>query len=768
MKVIETLESVVGSPQKVIYTNECVENPFSIIAITKVTGQEYIVRGPVYYNPRSRDNEFQMGVPYEFFGRKENTPGYGEQLHFRFHAMSLGSDTDAGAAVYLQRFEGLGAKTASRLVSHYGGREAIELLKNDPEKVIRDGQATRKVAEATSKQLRLNEEYTDSMLDLTGMLDGHGFRKDTARLCHEAWGSAAAARVRENPFVLMIEAIQGAGYKTCDSLHKSLKLNRKDKTRLALAGWYHLRSKSHGSVWLPAGQVTKAFKEAGLYQTTDSVPAKDLYQYGMKHNIFATIMHNDQPLVAEYSAAKYESLIAEKINTMLSCQEDTYWPNPADIGGLSKHQEVTLEEAMSGRVGILTGTPGTGKTFCTARLIQTAVHQGMEVMVCSPTGRAAQRLNEALKEIGCSPIAKTIHSSMRYMYERVGLNPAIRFAHDNENPLSAELIIVDETSMVESQLMAHLLNAVRPSAHLLFVGDDQQLPPVGNGHPFRDMIRSERIPLGQLTEVRRNSGAIVESCRLISETKPLSPVSVNELHEEANYAHIEIQRQNQIPEAINQVLYWCESAGFDPVEDMQFITSQNKNGEFPREALNNLLQERLNGNNPHLAKTVGYKVDDKAICLRNGDYTVCAYRDGEVTDPDNYVEYKDKSRLANGQIGYVRAVNDKHTIFEFDGTLYKVSNYGEKGADSLFSLGWAVTVHKFQGSESPVVVLFLDPKARFTLDKKALYTGFSRGKKALITIGPLSEAHAAMIRTSNDNRKTLLVEKLKGEVGYEL
>lgn len=344
------------------------------------------------------------------------------------------------------------------------------------------------------------------------------------------------------------------------------------------------------------------------------------------------------------------------------------WPSPASVEGISEHQRGALEVSLSKRVGMLVGSPGTGKTHSTAAVIRQicAQHGSDCVAVAAPTGKAAVRITSFLHTWGIAIEATTIHRLLevsRNGHDGKGWG----FQRSRDFPLSKRFVIVDETSMVDVSLMSSLLEACASGTHVLFVGDKSQLPPVGSGAPLRDFINSGRIPCGELTEIKRNAGLIVHACAKMKDGKPIETAEKIDLAAGQNLHHIETETAEESIEVLRTILAQLRAGDrFDPVWECQVLVAVNAKSQLSRKELNSILQADLNPTGGGATENP-FRVRDKVICLKNDSLPISRYQKlrGPETDPAAYLESEDEEFIANGEIGRVLAVAPKLAVMKF-------------------------------------------------------------------------------------------------------
>lgn len=417
------------------------------------------------------------------------------------------------------------------------------------------------------------------------------------------------------------------------------------------------------------------------------------------------------------------------------------WIDPDIIPDITPHQREQLAEAMVGRVGLLTGGPGCGKTFTVSRLVRAwRKYVGGPVAVVTPTGKAASRLNEIEPNLN----ARTIHSTLipsRNGHDGDGWG----FEHNEHFPLGCSLLIGDEQSMTDSGLMASLLGATSPGTKVLLCGDPQQLPPVGRGKPFLDMIRAG-LPHGHLTEIHRFAGRIAKVCDQIKKGERwyASPKVDLDAESPENFRHVETQTPFQTIAALKDIIQRMPARGWDPIDDVQVLCAVNEKSPLSRVNLNRQLQGLLN---PHGAEVKGipFRLGDKVICNRNH------YHADEETGTPAYIANGDSGRVTElGKSSFVVRIGQRHFYVKKDGF-------------HDWDLAYALTGWKAQGSQWKCVVTVADdyPGANFICDKSYWYTCISRAGKLSIILGKRSTIDRHCQKTGMNDRKTFLTERIK-------
>jgi exodeoxyribonuclease V alpha subunit len=449
----------------------------------------------------------------------------------------------------------------------------------------------------------------------------------------------------------------------------------------------------------------------------------------------------------------------------------TLWPDVSLLTSISDHQREQLALSLAGPIGILTGGPGTGKTYTVAKLIEFLLNTNAialhDIVIGAPTGKAAVRLTEMLQANGLDIRAMTWHSILG-----IGSNSEAggwSFRHNKTNPLSCRLMLGDESSMLDLSLMRSIFAARPAGCHMLWVGDVNQLPPVGNGAPLRDMIEAG-LPCGELTEIKRNSGGIVEACKAIREQKSWSHFA----NKRDSNLTVTGDCQEYKLERIVELIRLHESDGRDPIWDCQVLVAVNESSPLSRKEVNKRLQDELNPGPKE--KGTDFRPLDKIVCLKNGWYKSLRYSEEQNEKSEVYV--------ANGELAEVKTIGNGQIIVELESPAREISiplvakkddddsnddSEGEgkaKGAAANWDLGYALSVHKSQGSEWPVVIGVLDgaSSAKMVCDRAWIYTVISRAREKMVLVGEQHLADRFCEHSKISRRKTFLTEQIKRQL----
>jgi exodeoxyribonuclease V alpha subunit len=715
-------ERLAGSVERVTFHNE--ENGFCVLRV-KARGQRELVT-VVGTAAVVSPGEYIEGI-----GHWTNDRNYG--LQFQTHELKVVPPTTLeGIEKYLGSgmVPGIGPHFARKLVRAFG-EEVFDVIERSPERLTElDGIGPKRkarVAAAWAEQKVVRE--------IMVFLQSHGVGTTRAVRIYKTYGDTAVDRVRQNPYRLALD-IHGIGFKTADGLAQRLGIPRDSLIR-AQAGVRHLLQEWSGEGHCAAEYDQLVTQGAELLEIPVPTIERAVELEIQDGNLVAEAI-GDRACVFLAPLYHSEAGVAAHLTRLLrgkppwgviDIDRALPWVERKTGLVLSASQRNAVAAVLAGKVGVITGGPGVGKTTVINSILRIVRAKGVEVLLCAPTGRAAKRLGEAT---GLE--AKTVHRLLEIDPKRMS------FRRDSDNPLAADLVIMDEASMLDVVLTNQLLRAVPDRAAVLIVGDVDQLPSVGPGAVLTDIIASARVPTMRLTEIFRqaaNSQIIVNAHRinngLLPERAPASgrlsdfyfvPAATPE-EVQAKLMHMVIER---IPKRF----------GFDPIRDIQVLAPMNRGGLGAR-ALNAELQQRLNGNaGPGVARFGWtFSPGDKIIQTVN-----------------NY----DKE-VFNGDIGQVSCVDsDEGTVrMDFDGRQVEYE-FGE--LDELM-LAYAITVHKSQGSEYPAVVIPVATQHYTLLQRNLLYTAVTRGKRLVVIVGQVKALAMAVRNMSSLSRLTNLSGRLR-------
>ena len=418
---------------------------------------------------------------------------------------------------------------------------------------------------------------------------------------------------------------------------------------------------------------------------------------------------------------------------------------------LTESQSEAVRLLDRSNFALLTGGGGTGKTTLLAEWIKET--PDMLTRCYAPTGKAAQRMGEAFAESGVDLSARTIHAGLiptRTGYDGRGW----AFEFNEDNTLPCDRVLIDECSMLGVNEMSWILKAIEPGTKVVLIGDPAQLPPVSKGCPFRDMIESKVFPNSHLTEVHRYAGRIAHVCKQIREGKTIKPSTKLDLDVDAgefgpeNYLHLERRTSYDVLHVMDVLCDRVKKYGIDPVKDMQVVVTRNESGGLSRKVVNPRLQELLNPDGGRYSKCE-FRIGDKVICKKN-NFRDEFYLGGPRPEKTGTVTY-----IANGEDGIVRFIEDKAIYVQHASGMVR---YASGGWGREVVMGYALTTHACQGSGWPCVVYLVDDS--ILNDRNLVYTGLSRPKKMLFSVGRLSLLNQQVRKSQLDQRKTFLTEML--------
>lgn len=622
-------------------------------------------------------------------------------------------DTKDGVERYLGSgaIRGIGPATAKQIVSRFG-KDALEILDESPERLL-------EIPGIGPKKARMiQESYRDERVNRQALafLQGFGVGPATAASIVRTLGEDTISIVRADPYMLA-ERVEGVGFKTADAIAHSLGIEKDSPHRLVCGLRYVVDEAAHagGHTCLPEAAL---MRRAGELLGAGGERLENALTSAIVDGRMTRKDFGDGPLIYATPLFEAEGEVASRVRRLLG--RGGVDPERAQkrLSACEKESGLTLDtqqreavlKAATGGITLITGGPGTGKTTCIRTLLALA---GEGAVLCAPTGRAAKRMQEATGED-----AKTIHRLLEYAGD------AERFSRDENNPIDAELVIVDEASMIDLFLMRALLRALPPKARLVLVGDKDQLPSVGAGNVLGDLIASGVPPVVFLTEIYRQAqkSMIVVGAHRINhgEMPVLNGPDTDFFFQRA-----------ETPEQAAQVIAALVKTrlpkylGVDALRGIQ-VLSPMKKGEAGVWALNRLLQDTLNPAAPRKAETrFGEGVlreGDKVMQMRN-NYDLEWTRDGETG-----------TGAFNGDIGFVTDIDDEAGTTEVTFDDERVALYEEAGLADL-ELAYCVSVHKSQGSEFDAVVLPLTGGPPMLLTRNLLYTAVTRARRLAVIVG---------------------------------
>ena len=717
--ISHTQNKVTGEVLRIVFASD--DGQYTVLRLIDDRQREITLVGPI--------TGVHEGQDIEARGRWEKHPEHGRQ--FRVSEFRAILPTSAkGIERYLASglIHGVGPKLAERIVKHFG-TETLDVLENYSSRLDEvEGVGKKKIAQIRAGW-REHAERRDTFIFLQGL----GLSPRRCATIFNEYGAGTAEVVRRNPYRLAA-AIHGIGFLTADRIAAELGISKDNPLRLA-AGTIHMLEKlaDDGHVCYPLDDLIKqtaallevepAQAEFGLERAVQDGTV--VVDPGRETGDAARVYHRRYHIAETELAASLRRLLAYPA----SLGTDTLHFRGPQYEMLNDDQKRAVRQAFEYHVSIITGGPGVGKTTVVGQIVQTAHSSGRRVYLAAPTGRAAKRLAES-----SGRQAKTIHRMLKW-------DPQKRaFVHDRDKPLKCDMLIVDEVSMLDVNLANSLFDAVASSTHVVLVGDRDQLPSVGPGAVLHDLISCGRIPAINLTEIYRQG----EGSRIVYNAHRLNHGEMPDLLPPArgnasDFYWIDEEDPERVVDIITRMV--CrripQKFRFNPRTDIQVLAPMN-NGMCGTIALNRTLQQALNP-------------DDK-VQFRSGD-RVFKPRDRVMQIVNNY----DKG-VFNGELGSITRIDFKQKKFE---VMYDAGNveYEWNEADQI-KHAYAVTVHKSQGSEFPVVIMPVLTQHFVMLQRNLIYTGMTRARRLLICIGTRKALNIAIRNNKPLLRYTRLTERL--------
>ena len=656
-------------------------------------------------------------------------PKFGRQFRVE-SCLSVLPSTVTGIEKYLGSglVKGIGPIMAKRVVARFG-LETLDIIEDSPQRL----QEVEGIGPIRSERIAKAWQEQKEVREVMVFLQGHGVSSTYAVKIYKAYGDRAVSVVKENPYRLALD-ISGIGFKTADRIAQNMGIDPGSQIR-AEAGIIHVLSElvDQGHVYYPYEELMD--KAASLLEvdrgTVDAALASLVEQRRVvleeqqdNRAVYLTPLH-----VAEANVAKRLRNLLESPRQLIQIDVERaiQWAQQAIGIELAEMQKETIRRAITSKVLVLTGGPGTGKTTLVNCLIRILERKGLRILLASPTGRAAKRLSEVTGRE-----AKTIHRLLEYSPKEGG------FKRNEDNQLEADLVIIDEASMVDILLMNHLLKAVPPKATLLLVGDVDQLPSVGPGNVLRDIIASGQVETVRLTEIFRQaqeSMIVVNAHRVnrgdFPQTRPAQG-------RQADFYFIEREEPEKALELVKDLCAHRlpRAFHFNPLDDIQVITPMHR-GVVGVANLNAELQRLLNPKGNEIAR-VGrlFRVNDKVMQITN-----------------NY-----EKEVFNGDIGRIVGIDpeEQKLLIRFEDS---VVEYDWSELDQL-TLAYAISIHKSQGSEYPAVVVPILSQHYVMLQRNLLYTAITRAKKLAVLVGSKRALAIAVRNNQVQHRYTGLAGRL--------
>ena len=738
------MESITGYVDHIVFQNS--ENGYTVM-ILMMEGEEVTCVGMC--------KGLGQGENITAEGEYIEHPVYGRQFKIQNYETVTPTDR-VGMERYLGSgaIRGVGEALAARIVKKFGD-DTFRIIEEEPERLAE----VKGISERKAQEIAIQMEEKKDLREALVYLQQYGISNTLAVKIYNTYGTEMYSVMRENPYRLA-EDVSGVGFRIADEIAGRIGIHTDSDYRIRSGILYTLlQAVGEGHCYLPLEQLLCRGAELGVTednirpQVDNLIVARKLVAKGeavfaapyyyAELNCANMLRNLNIPMAESENLPSQDMAIRKRLERMaenLSME-------------LDELQLKAVEESIKNGLFILSGGPGTGKTTTINMIIRYFESEGMDIFLAAPTGRAAKRMTEAT---GFE--AKTIHRLLE-------LNSALsgddsrkaNFERNQENPLEADVVIIDEMSMVDIQLFQALLKAILPGTRLILVGDVDQLPSVGPGQVLRDLMNSKAFPMVTLEKIFRQAGQsdIVVNAHRINKGEQIALDNKSKdffLLERSDvnviYKHMIQLIQDKLPRYVNATPF-----------DIQVLTPMRK-GSLGCETLNGILQRYLNPADPckreHACGNAVFREGDKVMQIKN-NYQL----EWEIVGRYNIPIDKGLG-VFNGDMGRIREINDTAATLTVEFDDGRRVNYPFSGLEEL-ELSYAITIHKSQGSEYPAVILPLLGGPRMLFNRNLLYTGITRARNCVTILGS-SETVRNMIDNVSENRRYTALEQRIREV----
>ena len=728
-------ECVTGYIDHIIFRNE--DNGYTVMVLKGVKDEDELTCVGTF-------PVITQGASIEAEGSFIQHPVYGKQ----FQAVRL-TEKMPEDAMAMERYlgsgaiKGIGAALAGRIVRHFGS-DTLRIVEEEPERLAEIKGISEKKAHEIAIQIAEKSEMRKVMM----FLQKYGISLNLGARIYQKYGDSVYSVLQENPYRLA-DDISGVGFKIADEIAYRIGIHTDSDYRIKSGLSYTLlQAGGEGHVYLPKEELFKRAEQ--LLGVDASYMEKHLVDLSMERKI---IQKEEKGQVLVYPAQYYylELNTARMLRELdIDCPEDEERVErrisqiQKETGTvLDEMQEKAVKEAAGHGLLVLTGGPGTGKTTTINAIIRFFESEGAELRLAAPTGRAAKRMTEAT-----GYEAQTIHRMLELtgMPEDDREGQPVHFERNAENPLEADVIIIDEMSMVDIHLMHSLLMAVTAGTRLILVGDENQLPSVGPGNVLRDIIRSGQFPVVELKKIFRQA---YESDIVVNAHKINRGEQVEINNKSRDFFFLKRYDADIIIRVVIALIQeklpkYVEAKPFE----IQVLTPMRK-GLLGVERLNQILQRYLNPPDPSKKeKEIGqglFREGDKVMQIRNNYQLEWEVRGRYGIPVDKGVG------VFNGDTGIIRMINEFAELAEVEFEDGRYAQYTFKQLDEL-ELAYAVTIHKSQGSEYPAVIIPILSGPRILMNRNLLYTAVTRARKCVTVVGS-EETFREMINNEKQQRR---------------
>lgn len=716
------MEKICGTVDTIIFASQ--DNRFAVL---KLSPEKLSTQITVTLNGMAP----LIGQLLEIEGEWVKHPKFGQQ--FKATTYKTVAPTEiSGIEKFLASgaINGIGPAMAKKIVAEFG-EKTLEIIAKSPNELLKVPGIGKKTAEKISTSYLEQSELTEIMV----WLENHGISNTYAGKIFAKYGSFAID-IMEKDIYRLFQDIEGIGFLTADKLAFNLGIQREDKRRIISGIDYALMQLcNNGHCCIP--EMALVDKTAKILQVNNQIIFTILKERIDNGSLNTEVVGGETliyPPYLYYAEKKVATRLLQLQQATEPLSEDNLslfikvWEKDNQIQ-LAQKQKEAIKACLHHGVLVLTGGPGTGKTTVIKGILSILKAQGLKIRLAAPTGRAAKRLSETTGQK-----ALTIHRLLEANHLAQDDNLKLGFSKDIDDQLDADVIILDEVSMVDIVLMHHFFNAVPDGCRIILVGDTDQLPAVGPGSVLKDIIRSQKIPAIRLDEIFRQA----QTSMIIQNAHIINAGRLPDLRKQ--YSDFVFYELNDDTSITQKILDLCTKdlphEGFDVLKDVQVLSPMHR-FLCGVENLNLMLQEQLNPkkNQDELKySSQTFRVGDKVMHIRN-----------------NY-----QKNVFNGDIGFIQDINnEKLTVDYFD----HIVTY-EKNELNELTLAYASSVHKSQGSEYKVVIIPLSTSHYIMLQRNLLYTAITRAKQKVIIIGSKKALMTAIQSNRTQKRYTLLAERL--------
>lgn len=716
------MEKICGTVDTIIFASQ--DNRFAVL---KLSPEKLSTQITVTLNGIAP----LIGQLLEIEGEWVKHPKFGQQ--FKATTYKTVAPTEiSGIEKFLASgaINGIGPAMAKKIVAEFG-EKTLEIIAKSPNELLKVPGIGKKTAEKISTSYLEQSELTEIMV----WLENHGISNTYAGKIFAKYGSFAID-IMEKDIYRLFQDIEGIGFLTADKLAFNLGIQREDKRRIISGIDYALiQLCNNGHCCIP--EMALVDKTAKILQVNNQIIFTILKEHIDNGSLNTEVVGGETliyPPYLYYAEKKVATRLLQLQQATEPLSEDNLslfikvWEKDNQIQ-LAQKQKEAIKACLHHGVLVLTGGPGTGKTTVIKGILSILKAQGLKIRLAAPTGRAAKRLSETTGQK-----ALTIHRLLEANNLAQDDNLQLGFSKDIDDQLDADVIILDEVSMVDIVLMHHFLNAVPDGCRIILVGDTDQLPAVGPGSVLKDIIRSQKIPAIRLDEIFRQA----QTSMIIQNAHIINAGRLPDIRKQ--YSDFVFYELNDDTSITQKILDLCTKdlphEGFDVLKDVQVLSPMHR-FLCGVENLNLMLQEQLNPkkNQDELKySSQTFRVGDKVMHIRN-----------------NY-----QKNVFNGDIGFIQDINnEKLTVDYFD----HIVTY-EKNELNELTLAYASSVHKSQGSEYKVVIIPLSTSHYIMLQRNLLYTAITRAKQKVIIIGSKKALMTAIQSNRTQKRYTLLAERL--------